>query len=501
MLETTLLGIQQLASIEIWIVLVAGSLLGIILGAIPGIGPGVGIALLLPVTYAMEPLQGITLLMGLYAAGWYGGAIPAITINTPGTGVNVLTTYDGYPMAKDGQPQRALSLAYASSFFGGIFAVIVLMVAAWPLAALSKYLTSVDLGMAALLAMVLVVVAHRGAELASFAMLGVGLFVSTIGLETAYGSARYTFDTTWMMAGVPLISMILGLFALSQAFSLLFSDRKIDKSKTEIDRRLLGGFIEVCRYPKVLLRSAGFGVGMGVLPGVGEFLAQFFAYTTARSGSKTPERFGKGAPEGIIASETANNAVPPAALVPLLSLGIPGEAFTAMMLTVFSVHGVDPGPTLFADHKDFVAGLYVSLFVMNFLIVGILLVGTNWIAKLATINDRLLAVIIMCLVMVGTFSRNYRLTDTIIAIFFGLVGFALRRANIPLVPMILGLVLGPIMERYFRQGIGAAGGDLTIFVTRPVSLVFLVIICLLVVTSVRNAVRRLTAGGRAPAKG
>ena len=329
MLETTLLGIQQLASIEIWIVLVAGSLLGIILGAIPGIGPGVGIALLLPVTYAMEPLQGITLLMGLYAAGWYGGAIPAITINTPGTGVNVLTTYDGYPMAKDGQPQRALSLAYASSFFGGIFAVIVLMVAAWPLAALSKYLTSVDLGMAALLAMVLVVVAHRGAELASFAMLGVGLFVSTIGLETAYGSARYTFDTTWMMAGVPLISMILGLFALSQAFSLLFSDRKIDKSKTEIDRRLLGGFIEVCRYPKVLLRSAGFGVGMGVLPGVGEFLAQFFAYTTARSGSKTPERFGKGAPEGIIASETANNAVPPAALVPLLSLGIPCLLYTS----------------------------------------------------------------------------------------------------------------------------------------------------------------------------
>ncbi len=491
MLETTLLGIQQLAHFDIWIVLVAGSLLGIILGAIPGIGPGVGIALLLPVTYAMEPLQGITLLMGLYAAGWYGGAIPAITINTPGTGVNVLTTYDGFPMTKAGEPQRALSLAYASSFFGGIFAVVVLMVAAWPLAALSKYLTSVDLGMAALLAMVLVVVAHRGAELASFAMLGVGLFVSTIGLETAYGSARYTFDTTWMMAGVPLISMILGLFALSQAFSLLFSDRKIDTTETEIDRQLLSGFIEICRYPKVLFRSAGFGVGMGVLPGVGEFLAQFFAYTTARNGSKTPDKFGKGAPEGIIASETANNAVPPAALVPLLSLGIPGEAFTAMMLTVFIVHGVDPGPTLFADHKEFVAGLYVSLFVMNFIIVGILLVGTRWIAKLATINDKLLAVIIMCLVMVGTFSRNYRLSDTIIAIFFGLVGFALRRANIPLVPMILGLVLGPIMERYFRQGIGAAGGDLTIFVTRPVSLVFLIVIILLIAHSIRRAIARI----------
>ncbi len=491
MFETIALGIQQLTEPVIWIALISGSVLGVVLGAIPGIGPGVGIVLLLPVTYTMDPLAGMTLLMGLYAAGWYGGAIPAITINTPGTGVNVLTTYDGYPMAKGGEPQRALSLAYASSFVGGIFAVVVLVIAAWPLAALSKYLTSVDLGMAALLAMVLVVVAHRGSEFASFAMLGVGLFVSTIGLETAYGSARYTFGTTWMMGGVPLISMILGLFALSQALTLIFSDRVIDKSETEIDRRLLSGFVEVFRYPKTLFRSAGFGVGMGVLPGVGEFLAQFFAYTTARAGSKTPEKFGRGAPEGIIASETANNAVPPAALVPLLSLGIPGEAFTAMMLTVFIVHGVDPGPTLFEDNKAFVAGLYMTLFIMNFIIVGLLLVGTRWIAKLSTIDDRLLGVIIMCLVMVGTFSRNYRLSDTLIAICFGVLGFALRRANIPMVPMILGLVLGPIMERYFRQGIGAAGGDLTVFVTRPVSLVFMMIIIILILMAAKNVAGRM----------
>ncbi len=491
MLDTLLLGLQQLNDPTVWLALVAGSIIGIILGAIPGIGPGVGIALLLPVTFAMDPLPGITLLMGLYAAGWYGGAIPAITINTPGTGVNVLTTYDGHPMAKAGEPQRALSLAYASSFVGGIFAVLVLMVAAWPLAALSKYLTSIDLGMAALLAMVLVVAAHRGAEFASFAMLGAGLFLSTVGLETAYGSARYTFETTWLLAGIPLISMILGLFALSQAFTLIFSDRKTVAPDAEVDRRLLGGFLEVFRYPKVLFRSAGFGVGMGVLPGVGEFLAQFFAYTTARAGSKTPEKFGKGAPEGIIASETANNAVPPAALVPLLALGIPGEVFTAMMLSVFLIHGVDPGPTLFSEHKGFVSGLYLSLLIMNFVIVAILLVGTKWIAKLATIDDRLLGVIIMCLVLVGTYSRNYRLSDTMIAIAFGVIGFALRRANIPMIPMILGLVLGPIMERYFRQGIGAAGGDLSVFVTRPVSLVFMAVIFLLIGLIIRNVVTRL----------
>ena len=489
MIETLALGLQQLSDPTVWVALVGGSVLGIVLGAIPGIGPGVGIALLLPVTYAMEPLAGITLLMGLYAAGWYGGAIPAITINTPGTGVNVLTTYDGYPMAKAGEPQRALSLAYASSFVGGIFAVIVLMIAAWPLAALSKYLTSIDLGMAALLAMVLVVVAHRGSEFASFALLGVGLFISTIGLETAYGSARYTFGTTWMMAGVPLTAMILGLFAIGQAFSLIVSNRSVDGTKTEVDRRLFSGLIEVFQYPKTLFRSAGFGVSMGILPGVGEFLAQFFAYTSARAASKTPERFGHGAPEGIIASETANNAVPPAALVPLLSLGIPGESFTAMMLTVFIIHGVDPGPTLFQENKAFVSGLYMTLFIMNFVIVGVLLLGTQWMAKLASIPDRLLGVIILCLALVGTYSTNYRLSDTLIAIGFGVLGFALRRANIPMVPLILGLVLGQIMERNFRQGIGAAGGDLTIFVTRPLSLIFLVVILVLIGTAIRNAVK------------
>ena len=296
-----------------------------------------------------------------------------------------------------------------------------------------------------------------------------------------------------MMGGVPLIAMILGLFALSQALTLVFSDRKIVSSNTEIDRRLLSGFVEVFRYPVVLFRSAGFGVGMGVLPGVGEFLAQFFSYTTAQAGSKTPEKFGRGAPEGIIASETANNAVPGAALVPLLALGIPGEAFTAMMLTVFIVHGVDPGPTLFEEHRGFVSGLYLSLLIMNFLIVGILLVATRWIAKLAMIDDRILGVIIMCLVMVGTYSKNYRLTDTIIAIVFGILGFALRRANIPMVPLILGLVLGPILEQYLRQGIGAASGDMTIFITRPVSLVFLLTILFLLGLATRNVIRRMRA--------
>lgn len=479
----------QVLQPAVLVTLVAGCITGIMIGAIPGLGPAVAIALLLPYTFGMEPLSAITLLMGIYAGGWYGGAIPAILINTPGTAVNVLTTYDGYPMTKRGEAQRALSLAYVSSFVGGTLSVLALMLAAPILAQFSKRFGAADLAMAALLAMVLVVTTGRGAKLAATAMLGVGLFIGTIGIEGAFGSPRFIFGQTWLMGGVSLISVILGLFALSQAFVLISETDGVNEINPKLKRNLFSGFVEVFKYPKTLFNSAGFGVVMGVLPGVGEFLAQFFSYSLARKLSKTPELFGKGAPEGIIASETANNAVPAAALVPLLALGIPGEALTAMMLVVFTVHNVDPGPNLFIEHAGFVEGLYFSLFLMNFVIIAILLVATRWIALVARIDTRLLGVCIFCLVMVGTYTTNYRITDPIVAVCFGLFGYALQRAKIPAIPIILGLILGPIVEKRTRQALGSAGGDLTVFIDRPISALFLLIIVVLIVSSIVGYLR------------
>lgn len=483
MLEQLSVAFDQVATLPMLLALVCGSLLGIIVGALPGLGPGVAIAILLPLTFSLAPLIGITLLMGVYAGAWYGGAIPAILINTPGTGVSVLTTYDGYPITKAGQPQRALSIAYASSFFGGTLSVMVLVVAAPLLALFAKQFGAADLAMAATLAMVLVVTAHRKAELMAAAMLGLGLFLSTIGLEGAYGSPRYTFGTTSLLGGIPLISIILGLFAVSQGISLITTPESGNKTLPTLEKNSFAGFKEVLRYPKTVLRSSGFGISMGVLPGVGEFLAQFFSYSTARKYSKTPEKFGKGAPEGLIASEAANNAVPAAALVPLLALGIPGEVLTAMMLAVFTVHNVDPGPALFAEHGDFVAGLYLSLFIMNFVIVAILFFATRWVAMVTRINNRLLGMIILCFAMAGTYSANYRLTDAMLAVGFGLLGLLLKRINAPLVPIILGLVLGPILETRFRQALGTNNGDLGVFIDRPISLALLVIMVLLVANS------------------
>ncbi len=471
-----LAGLDQVSQLPVLLALVTGAIAGVIIGAIPGLGPAVGIAILLPSTFSMEPLVGLTLLLGIYSGAWYGGAIPAILINTPGTVVSVLTTFDGYPMARQGQARRALSIAYSSSFVGGITSVIVLALFAPLLAEFAKRFGSAEFAMATLLGLVLVVIAHRGQVMAATATLGFGLFLSTVGLERAFASARFTFHQDWLIGGIPLVPMALGLFAISQAFVLIGTRDGAQSASNEIRGSPFQGLMEVFRFPRTLFRSAGFGIVMGILPGVGEFIAQFFSYTFAQRFSKTPELFGKGAPEGIIASETSNNAVPAAALVPLLSLGIPGEALTAMMLAVFMVHNVIPGPTLFESRPEFISGLYISLFLMNVFILLFLLVATRWIVLVTRLESRLIGVAVLALSLVGTYTQNYRLSDSVLAVGFGLIGYALKRIELPIVPIILGLVLGPILEARVRQALGTAGGSIAVFVQRPISAAILCVI-------------------------
>ena len=240
----------------------------------------------------------------------------------------------------------------------------------------------------------------------------------------------------------------------------------------------LQGLFEVIKYPVTLLRSAGLGVVMGLLPGVGEFGSQFFSYTLAQRFSKPPELFGKGAPEGIIASETSNNAVTATVMVPLLSLGIPADALMAMMLAVFMVHNYIPGPALFERHPEFISGLYIALFMMNIIVFCYLLIATRWIVKLTQIRARFIGAMIMVLGFIGSYTQNYRFADALLALGFAGLGLVLRRANVPAVPIVLGLVLGPVFVGRFRQAMGTASGDLTIFVTRPISLILVALIVL-----------------------
>ncbi|WP_435660258.1 tripartite tricarboxylate transporter permease [Leisingera caerulea] len=483
-MDLILSAIDILMRWDVALALLAGSVGGVLIGAIPGVGPAVAIAILLPATFSMDPIVGLTVLLGIYGSSMYGGSIPAILINTPGTAVNALTTYDGYPMTARGEPRRALSLAYSSSFFGGIFSVICLILFAPVLAKIAPMFGSREIFMAALLGLILVVVAHRGQALIAGTLACFGIFLQTIGLEPVKYTQRYTFGQDFLGGGINLIVVVLGLFAISQAFVLL-TDEDEKVRMTRLRGGMFQGLRELARHSRVAGVSATFGVLMGMIPGVGEFTAQFMSYTYAQKTSKRPQDFGNGSSEGLIAAETANNAVPAAAMVPLLALGIPGEALTAMMLSVFYVHNVVPGPGLFQNDMDFVVALYLALLVLNVLVLAFLLFATKSLIQVVRIPNRFLGVCILTLSFVGVYSLRNSATDCVMAAGFGILGYILKRLSLPSVPIILGMVLGGIMEVKLRAAMARVKEPFD-FIDRPVAFIlFCIIIIVLAVHTLR----------------
>ncbi|MEM7208098.1 MAG: tripartite tricarboxylate transporter permease [Pseudomonadota bacterium] len=486
-METLLSALNILARWDVLAALMVGSVGGVIIGAIPGVGAAVAIAILLPATFAMEPIVGLTMLLGIYGSSMYGGAIPAILVNTPGTAVNALTTYDGYPIARDGNPRRALSLAYSASFFSGIFSVVCLILFSQVLAQIAPHFGSREIFLAALLGIILVIFAHRGQIFAAGMMACFGIFLNTVGLEPVKYTKRYTFDQTWLASGIDLIVVVLGLFALSQAF-LLLVEKDHRPETAQIKGGLFEGIKELWIYKRVVTVGSSFGVLMGMIPGVGEFTAQFMSYTYAQKTSKKPELFGKGSPEGLVASESANNSVPGAAMIPLLALGIPGEALTAMMLSVFYVHNVIPGPQLFANQLDFVTALYIALLLLNVMVLLFLTFSTNQILRVIQVPTRFLGVTILTLGFVGLYSLRNSITDCAIGAAFGVFGLILKRLNLPTVPIILGMVLGGIMEVKLRSAMARVKSPLD-FVDRPIAAALFGLIVLIIVFNVWSLYR------------
>lgn len=475
-MDILLSSLDLIFRLDVILALLIGSVGGVVIGAIPGVGPAIAIAILLPATFSMEPIVGLTLLLGIYGSAMFGGAIPAILCNAPGTPVNALTTYDGYPMTCRGEASRALSLAYGASFCGGVISVIALIALAPVLAEVAPLFGSREIFLACVLGMVLVVISHTGQHMIAGFLLCFGIFINTIGMESIRYTQRYTFDQEWLVSGVDLIVVVLGLFALSQSF-LLLSSRDESTQDTELKGGLFAGLWEVVKMPRVVLSSSGFGVFMGIIPGVGEFLAQFFSYNFAQKTSKHPEQFGRGSAEGLVASEAANNAVPAAALIPLLALGIPGEALTAMMLSVFYVHNVVPGPQLFLNEFDFVLALYLCLLILNLLALVFLMSSSKWLLKVVLIPSRFLGLMILILSFVGVYSLRNSMTDCVMAVAFGVLGFILKRLNLPIVPIILGMVLGGIMEVKLRTSLPRVDTILDFF-NRPVAAILLALIIL-----------------------
>lgn len=491
-MDAFLIGLNNLMVPDVLIAIVVGSIGGLIIGAVPGIGPAIAIAILLPATMFLDDLVSLVLLLGVYGSSMYGGAIPAILINTPGTPVNALTTYDGYAMTRRGEAARALSLAYASSFFGGCFSIIMALIA---LFAFGPYLRDLgalfgqrDILMAAVLGSVLLIAAHRQTMGIAAMLFGFGFLIAMIGRQTTRKIDRFTFDIEYLYPGFNLIVVIVGIFALSQALNLMVG-KDDDPPEARLTGGLLSGFKELFERRLITVLSACYGTVMGIIPGVGEFVAQFFSYSTARAISKEPARFGHGSPEGLIASETSNNAVPAAAMIPLLALGVPGEALTAMMMVVFFDAGIKPGPDIFENNPDFLFSLFTALLIINALVLAALLFLTKYIVKMIYIPNRFLGAFIMILSFVGVYSIRNNLTDCVFAVIFGYIGFILRRLDWPLVPIVLGLVLGSIILERLTAGAGQIKTAVDL-INRPVSgtlfVVILMVIGFIIWTSIKN---------------
>jgi len=485
-MDLLLSSLTILARWDVFAALVIGSVGGVVIGAIPGVGAPVAIAILLPATFAFDPIVGLTVLLGIYGSSMYGGALPAILINTPGTAVNALTTYDGYPMTRRGEARRALSLAYSASFFGGVFSILCLILFSPLLALIAPHFGSREIFLAALLGIVLVVLAHRGQVFAAGMLACFGIFLNTIGLEPVKYTRRFTFDQTWLASGIDLIVVVLGLFALSQAF-LLLVEKNTTPHPQPVKGSLFDGLKALFGFKRIASASAGFGVLMGMIPGVGEFTAQFMSYSYAQRTSADPDAFGKGSPEGLIASEAANNAVPAAAMIPLLALGIPGEALTAMMLSVFYIHSVVPGPQLFQNQMDFVVALYLAMLALNVIVLAFLPSSTNLLTRIIQVPTRFLGVLILTLSFVGVYSLRNSVTDCAIAAGFGVFGLVLKRLGLPIVPIILGMVLGGIMEVKLRSAMARVKTPLD-FIDRPIAAIIFGLIVLVILLHIRTLI-------------
>lgn len=481
MLEQLLAGFINAFSLGNLVALLFGTAMGIITGIVPGLGPMVGMVVLLPFTFAYTPDIALSVMLGVFSGGYFGGAIPAILIRTPGVPSSLITSLDGYPLTQKGEAETALSFALVGSFAGGIISLLILIFLSNLLAHVAASFGPPEHFAVAVFGVIIVVMAFRKRLAQGLILLGFGFWISTVGIDGTTLSERFTFGTLAMRNGLDLIPVFLGLFGIGQ--TLLMLEREIlETSELKLSRNTLD-FTKLLRaftYWKTLIRSGIIGTFIGLLPGAGSILGSFMSYDAAKRFSKEKEKFGKGAAEGCLASEAGNNAVPAGAMIPLLTLGIPGEALSAVLLGVFTINGIYPGPLLLVKEPVLINTLYSSMLLINLFAFFILAFLIRPLSMIVKIPSKILAVIIMVLCLVGIYSVNIRIFDVAVAIVFGGLGYILLRLKWPLVTLVLGVVLGGIMEKRLRQTLSLGDGSLAIMLQRPICIALILMSVLIV---------------------
>ncbi|MCV6606289.1 MAG: tripartite tricarboxylate transporter permease, partial [Porticoccaceae bacterium] len=445
------------------------------------------VALCIPITFTLPPEISLILLGAVYVSSVYGGSVTAILLRAPGTDASIATALDGYPLAKSGRASEALGMATVASLFGGLVSVILLLALA-PLlthAALSFGAQEYTLlGVLGLITIIGVVSENIAKGLLATA---VGLLLACIGLDDVTGAQRYTFDVGALFDGIPLLPMLIGLFSVSQAFTLCVPKTGgilDEKSDVFVGGKMLPSLGDIKRSLKTMFRSSMIGSGVGILPGAGTSIAAFISYNEARRKSGNPDNFGKGELEGVAASESANNAVTGGTLIPTLTLGIPGNAVTAVFVGGLTIHGMIPGPSLFTDHAETTYTLIFSLLFANilFAVMGILL--APHLAKITKVPGAILGPVILTFSVIGTYALRSEMLDVWLALAFGVLGYFMDRWRYPTAPMVIAVILGPIVEVNFRRSMQISNGDISTFFERPISLVLLALIAMVFIVPV-----------------
>ncbi len=466
-----------------------GCLLGTLIGVLPGIGPIATIAILLPVTFGLDPVSALIMLSGIYYGAQYGGSTTAILLNIPGEASSVITAIDGHQMAKKGQAGIALGIAALGSFVAGSVSTLLIAAVAMPLTKVALFFGPVEYFSLMFMGLIVAVMLASGSVGKAIAMVLFGTLLSTVGPDLTTGQGRMTFGLPWLADGIDVGLIGMGLFGVAEILRNLDNPGERQFTEGPIGRLLPGRF-DLRRALGPVVRGTGLGALLGILPGNGAVLASYVSYTLEKRRSKTPEQFGKGAIEGVAGPESANNAGAQTSFIPLLTLGIPPNAVMAMMVGGMMIHGIVPGPQIMTQEPSLFWGLIVSMWVGNLmlLVINLPLVGL-WV-KLLKVPYRLLYVAILLLCCVGVYSLNNEPADVLLLAIFGLLGYLLVKLGFELPPLALGLVLGGMMEENFRQAMLISRGSPLVFIESPLSAVFLALSALWLVIAVSPSIRR-----------
>ncbi|MBX0357748.1 tripartite tricarboxylate transporter permease [Halobacillus sp. Nhm2S1] len=486
-MEGLMQGIQVAFSWQGILFVLIGVVAGTLIGMMPGLGPISAIAIMIPITYGMDPSVALVMMAGVYYGAVFGGSTSSILLNAPGISGTVATSFDGYPMAQRGEAGKALAIAAISSFVGGTVSVVLLMLFAPALSAVAvsfgppQYFALMFLGLTAIASL------SDGSTIKALITATVGFMVATIGIDGQTGTSRFTFGNPNLLEGIDFLVIALGLFALAE-ICFLVKKRKDQSLQNQGDigsLKLSKADFKEMRGP--MSRQSFLGFILGVLPGAGATIASFIGYISEKKIAKNPKKFGKGSIKGLSAPETANNAATSGAFVPLLSLGIPGSGTTAVMLGAFLVLGIQPGPLLMADRPEVFWGIIASMYIGNIFLLILNLPLIPYIAKILKIARPMLISLVAIFSLIGVYAISFSTFDLYLLLIFGFVGYLMRLFSFPAAPFILAFILGGMMEQSLRQSLTAAGGDMMILISDPVSIgLYIVSILSFVVPIIRN---------------